>query len=172
MSFNIVTNKNFSGNWLNTTNSNSSECNINQWFNVTDGFTKLNGKVPDGILSQAPPKSSEIKLDVVNILGQRNTVVRAVIKPGFRSPIHIHPCCDSTGTVIKGELTIMHEGFETRTYGPETAFYMYNCRPMVAANLGTEDVVIINNWVGPRGEAYQINIEPDWKGPRVLRWKK
>ena len=44
------------------------------------------------------------------------------------------------------------------------------CTPMSAANLGDEDVELIDIFIGPPNEEYITILEPDWKYNRIGRF--
>jgi quercetin dioxygenase-like cupin family protein len=171
---------NFSQHWLQllpsnlpssnlpSSNSKIPECDLETLSKETQGFTQINGSTPPGTL--APTQNQKVLLDIVNAQGQRVLMVKAIRKAGTRVGIHIHRYGGYT-LILKGVMTDFVEGQPNKKYGPNSGYYMPPCTPMSAANLGSQDVELIDIFIGPPGQPYIEILEPDWKFKRINRWK-
>lgn len=121
--------------------------------------TTINGSIPPGVMTRL----SDIKtmLDTTQADGQRLLIVEGVRKPGTRAPIHVHDFGGHT-CVLSGTITDFVEGMKPMTYPAGTCYYMPPDTPMTAANLGTEDVRLIDTFVAPPDAAAIVVLEPGW----------
>ena len=168
---NLIQNKNFSTNWLGQLEKialNVPKCDVKELSYDTDNFQAINGLTPPGNL--LPVQDSQVLLDIVNDQGQRVLMTKGVRKAGTRIGIHVHSYGGYT-IILSGEMTDFVEGIPNKTYGPNSAYYMPPCTPMSAANLGTEDVELIDVFIGPPGKAYIEILEPNWTFNRIGRFK-
>ena len=144
------------------------ECDLDKLSQETNGFTVINGETPPGKL--LPTQNAKVLLDIVNAQGQRVKVVKAIRKAGTRVGIHVHKYGGYT-LILKGTMTDFVEGQPNKKYGPNSGYYMPPCTPMSAANLGKEDVELIDIFIGPPGEPYIEILEPKWTFNREARFK-
>ncbi len=168
---NLIINKNYSNNWVKTLEKNSCQkpkCDMKVLSNLTNGFSTLNRLTPPGQL--LPVQDSQVLLDIVNDQGQRVLMTKGIRKAGTRVGIHVHSYGGYT-LILKGEMTDFVEGKPVKKYGPNSGYYMPPCTPMSAANLGTEDVELIDIFIGPPGAAYIEILEPNWNFKRIGRFK-
>ena len=135
--------------------------------NITDEFGALNGLPPPGRLF--PVQGEQVLLDIINSHGQRVLMLKSVRLAGTRVGIHVHPYGGYV-LILKGEVTDFIEGQPTKVYGPNTAYYMPACTLMSVANLGTEDVELVDLFVGPRDRPYVQILESGWTWPRTERF--
>ena len=121
--------------------------------------TTINGTPVPG--SMAALAGKEVLLDYVQRDGNRLLVQQGVRKPGTRAPIQYHDFPGRT-CVLTGTLTRFVEGKEPTSY-PAGACYETPVRvAMTAANLGTEDVRLIDTSVAPADAPAIIVVEPGW----------
>ena len=180
---NVQQPKNFSNHWLqlltpnlpsnlqsNLSSSNSKipECDFETMSKESQGFTQINGSTPPGTL--ALTQNGKVLLDIVNAQGQRVLMIKSIRKAGTRIGIHIHRYGGYT-LILKGVMTDFVEGQPNKKYGPNSGYYMPPCTPMSAANLGSQDVELIDIFIGPPGQPYIEILEPDWTFKRINRWK-
>ena len=121
--------------------------------------TTLNGSTPPAVM--APLTGIATMLDTVQADGTRLLVVQGVRKPGTRAPIHYHDFGGHT-CVLSGRITDFVEGQDPMTYPAGTCYYMPPDVAMTAANLGTEDVRLIDTFVSPPDAPAIIVLEPGW----------
>lgn len=95
-------------------------------------------------------------LDTIDARGWRLVSFKGTRKAGTRVGIHVHKFGGHT-CVLSGEITDFVEGQEPRKYPVVKCYYMPPNTPMSAANLGSEDAVLIDTFNLPPGEA-TINI--------------
>lgn len=121
--------------------------------------TTINGsRVPGGM---APLADKEVLLDYVQRDGNRLLVQQGVRKPGTRAPIQYHDFAART-CVLAGTITYFVDGKEPTAY-PAGACYETPVRvAMSAANLGTDDVRLVDTFVVPADAPAIIVIEPGW----------
>lgn len=142
-------------------------CNMKKLACETKGFTEINGeKLPGTLL---PTQDQQVLLDIVNSFGQRVYMVKAVRKAGTRVGIHVHKYGGYT-LILKGEMTDFVQGLPIKKYGPNKGYYMPPCTPMSAANLGEEDVELIDIFIGEPCQPFIEVMEPDWTFNRVGRF--
>lgn len=171
---NLIQNKNFSNNWMNSLVpkipvDQKPNCNEDDLAKQTNGFREINGKTLPGKL--AGTVNQQVLIDIINEDGNRFLAIKSIRKAGTRVGIHIHRYGGYT-LILKGQMTDFVQGKPINKVGPNSGYYMPPCTPMSAANLGKEDVELIDIFIGPPGEPYIEILEPDWKGERILRWKK
>jgi quercetin dioxygenase-like cupin family protein len=121
--------------------------------------TTINGAVPPGVA--APLTNRSVMLDTVQADGNRLLITEGVRKAGTRAPIHFHDFGGHT-CVLTGTITDFTEGGEPMTYPAGTCYYMPPDVAMTAANLGTEDVRLIDTFIQPPGTPAIIVLEPGW----------
>ncbi len=121
--------------------------------------TTLNGSTPPGVM--APLSGISVMLDTVQADGNRLLIAQGVRKPGTRAPIHYHDFGGHT-CVLSGTITDFVEGEEPMTFPAGTCYQMPPRVAMTAANLGSEDVRLIDTFVTPPGAPAIIVLEPGW----------
>lgn len=121
--------------------------------------TTLNGATPAGVM--APLSGMSVMLDTIQADGNRLLVKQGVRKPGTRAPIHYHDFGGHT-CVLSGTITDFVEGKEPMTFPAGTCYYMPPDVAMTAANLGSEDVMLIDTFVGPPDAPAILVLEPGW----------
>ncbi|HPX36041.1 MAG TPA: cupin domain-containing protein [Mycobacterium sp.] len=121
--------------------------------------TTVNGDVPPGV----PAKLVDLTVvtDTVQVDGDRLLVMQGVRKVGTRAPIHYHDHGGRT-CVLKGTITDFVEGLEPAIFPAGTCYDMPADTPMTAANLGDEDVLLVDTFVLPPTEPTIIVLEPNW----------
>lgn len=121
--------------------------------------TTINGEVPPGV----PTKLVDLTVvtDTVQVDGDRLLVMQGLRKPGTRAPIHYHSYGGRT-CVLKGTMTDFVEGMEPMIFPAGTCYDMAANTPMTAANLGEEDVLLVDTFVLPPRDASIIVVEPNW----------
>jgi len=143
-------------------------CDLQKLSKETNGFREINGNTPPGNL--APTVDSITLLNTINADGQQVLMVKSIRKANTRIGIHVHKYGGYT-IILSGTMTDFVQGIPTKKYGPNTAYYMPPCTPMSAANLSqTEDVELIDVFIGPPGEPYIEILEPKWSFQRVHRF--
>ena len=150
--------------WLTIDFSKTQECNIEQLSSETNGFREINGYPVPGTLS--PLVNSSIILDTKIQDGNFFRATGGIRKSGSRVGIHIHRYGGYT-LILKGEMTDFVQGLENKKFGPGTGYYMPPCTPMAAANLGEEDVELIDIFLGPEGKPFIEILEPKWNFDRI-----
>ena len=121
--------------------------------------TTLNGSRPPAVM--APLAGIATMLDTVQADGNRLLVLQGVRRPGTRAPIHYHDFGGHT-CVLSGTITDFVEGKDPMTYSAGTCYYMPPDVAMTAANLGSEDVRLIDTFVSPPDAPAIIVLEPGW----------
>ena len=149
-------------------NSNDKEdsCSIQQLSLETNGFSEINGQTPPGDL--ATLVDSVKMLSTKNVNGDCVLMVKSIRKAGTRVGIHVHKYGGYT-LILKGTMTDFVQGQEIKTYSG-SGYYMPPCTPMSAANLGPEDVELIDIFIGPPGEPFIEIMEPNWNFERIERF--
>jgi quercetin dioxygenase-like cupin family protein len=118
------------------------------WDTALD-VTTINGDpLPAKML---PLQDVTTMLDTVVSGGNRQTVTQSTRKAGTRVAIHMHKYGGTT-CVRSGEITDFVEGNKPMTWPAGTCYYMPPNVLMSAANLGTEDAVLIDTFIFPPGE--------------------
>ena len=121
--------------------------------------TTVNGSTPPGVM--APLSGMTVMLDTVQADGNRLLVKQGVRRPGTRAPIHHHDFGGHT-CVLSGTITDFVEGMEPMTFAAGTCYYMAPDVAMTAANLGSDDVRLIDTFVLPPDAPAIIVLEPGW----------
>lgn len=121
--------------------------------------TTINGAVVPGELRSM--QDSTTMLDTLDANGNRLLVTRGTREAGTRVGIHVHKYGGHT-CVMTGEITDFIEGEESSVYPAGTCYYMPPNVLMAAANLGTEDAVLIDNFTLPEGEPVITFREPGY----------
>ena len=111
--------------------------------------TTLNGERPPGRLARLVDAIT--MLDTVDVNGQRIVVEKGIRKAGTRVGIHVHEYGGHT-CVLSGEITGFMEGHAPQKWPAGTCYYMPPDMLMAAANLGTEDVELIDTFLLPPGK--------------------
>ena len=122
-------------------------------------LTTINGEVPPGIL--LPLQDVIVLIDTIQDDGNRLVVTKGTRLAGTRVGIHVHKYGGHT-CVMSGEITDFVEGMPNGTFPTDTCYYMPANVPMAAANLGTEDAVLIDTFILPPGEPTITILEPGW----------
>ena len=150
----------------NNTNEDNKKCSIEHLSEETNGFTEINGSRPPGELKTLV--DSHTLLKTKNVYGDWVLMIKSIRKAGTRVGIHVHKYGGYT-LILKGTMTDFVQGQENKTYS-NSGYYMPPCSPMAAANLGEEDVELIDIFIGPPGEPFIEVLEPEWPFERVLRF--
>lgn len=108
--------------------------------------TTINGVVPRG--TYRPLEEVVVVLDVMTSDGQRLVITRGIRRAGTRAPIHVHEHGGHT-CVLSGTIIDFVEGRPDTAWPAGTCYYMPANTPMTAANLGTEDVVLMDTFKVP-----------------------
>lgn len=122
-------------------------------------ITTINGEIPPGRL--LPLQDDFTRLDTVDANGLRLVVTQGTRLAGTRAAIHTHQYGGHT-CVISGTITDFVEGHEPMVWPAGTCYYMPPNTLMTAANLGTEDAVLIDNFTLPVGAPTITIREPGW----------
>ena len=110
--------------------------------------TAINGERPPGRLERLVDVKT--MMDTVDVTGKRVLVEKGVRKAGTRVAIHVHQYGGHT-CVMSGEITDFMEGHPPSKWPAGTCYYMPPNLLMTAANLGTEDAVLIDTFILPPG---------------------
>ena len=110
--------------------------------------TTINGEKPPGRLERLVDVKT--MMDTVDVTGKRVLVEKGVRKAGTRVAIHVHQYGGHT-CVMSGEITDFMEGHPPSKWPAGTCYYMPPNLLMTAANLGTEDAVLIDTFILPPG---------------------
>ena len=124
-----------------------------------DQVATINGRVPPGKPTKTYDPVVMAKTEMAD--GNWLHVVKSVRRAGTRAGIHIHKYGGHT-CVLSGTITDFVEGHDPGVFPANTCYYMPPCTPMTAANLGSEDVVLIDTFILPEGEDEITFIEPDF----------
>jgi quercetin dioxygenase-like cupin family protein len=116
---------------------------------VPKNVNTINGTVPPGEVAGLVDVTT--MLDTIDGNGNQIVVTKGTRKAGTRVKIHIHEHGGHT-CVLTGEITDFIEGQEPKKFPAGTCYYMPPNVPMSAANLGTVDAVLIDNFIVPKGE--------------------
>ncbi len=139
----------------------------NTYVSISDSFkecegksiTTINGEIPPGSL--LPLQNTTTMLDTIDSEGKRLVVKKGIRKAGTRVGIHVHKYGGHT-CVLSGEITDFIEGVETQKYPTGTCYYMPPNVFMSAANLGSEDAVLIDTFILPIGQPEITICEPGY----------
>ncbi len=122
-------------------------------------ITTINGSVlPARML---PEQNVTTMLDTIDANGERLVIVTGTRKAGTRAAIHTHDFGGHT-CVLSGVITDFIEGHEPMQWPAGTCYYMPPNTLMSAANLGTEDAVLIDTFNQPPGTPTITIREPGW----------
>ena len=121
--------------------------------------TAINGEKPPGRLARLVDVKT--MMDTVDVNGQRMLVEKGVRKAGTRVAIHVHQYGGHT-CVMSGEITDFMEGHPPSKWPAGTCYYMPPNLLMTAANLGTEDAVLIDTFILPPGAPVITIREPGY----------
>ncbi|MGV0990893.1 MAG: cupin domain-containing protein [Mycobacterium sp.] len=121
--------------------------------------TTINDSVPPGV----PAKLVDLTVvtDTIGVDGDRLLVQQGIRIPGTRAPIHYHDYGGQT-CVLSGTITDFVEGMEPMIFPAGSCYDMPSDTPMTAANLGDEDVLLVDTFVLPPNEPTIIVLEPNW----------
>jgi quercetin dioxygenase-like cupin family protein len=111
--------------------------------------TTINGQPVPGRMARLV--DAVTMLDTIDVNGQRIAVEKGVRKAGTRVGIHVHEYGGHT-CVLTGEITGFMEGHAPHKWPAGTCYYMPPNVLMAAANLGSEDVVLIDTFILPPGK--------------------
>jgi len=121
--------------------------------------TTVNGATPPA--TAAPLSDLTVMLDTVQADGRRLLIQQGIRKPGTRAPIHSHDFGGHT-CVLSGTITDFVEGEEPMTISAGSCYYMPPHVAMTAANLGNDDVRLIDTFILPPDAPAIIVLEPGW----------
>ena len=110
--------------------------------------TTINGAVPPGIVRGL--EEVTVVLDMLTSDGQRLVITRGIRRAGTRIGIHIHQYGGHT-CVLSGTITDFIEGKPGSVWPAGTCYYMPANTPMSAANLSTEDALLMDTFKLPPG---------------------
>ncbi|MEP5151752.1 hypothetical protein [Planktotalea sp.] len=116
-----------------------------------DIVTHVNGIVPPGRM--APLVDSVKMIDTIMPDGNRLVVMKGTRLAGTRVGIHIHAYGGHT-CVMSGVITDFVEGHDPGLFPKDTCYYMPPNTYMTAANLGSEDAVLIDTFIVPPGKDF------------------
>jgi quercetin dioxygenase-like cupin family protein len=117
-------------------------------YSTAKDITTLNGtSLPGRML---PLQDTVTMLDTVDANGLRLYITRGTRLAGTRVAIHTHEYGGHT-CVLTGVITDFVEGMEPETHPAGSCYYMPPDTLMSAANLGTEDAVLIDTFNLPEG---------------------
>ena len=118
---------------------------------------RINGHVPPGQLAHLADVTT--MLNTIMQGGSQLIVTKGIRKAGTRVGIHVHDYGGHT-CVMTGAITDFVEGRAPAFFPAGTCYYMPPCTPMTAANLGTEDAILIDTFIVPPGAPTIHVIEP------------
>lgn len=124
-----------------------------------ESTTTINGEVPPGV----PAKLVDLTVitDTVQVDGNRLLVQQGIRKPGTRAPIHSHDYGGRT-CVLSGTITDFVEGSDPMIFPADSCYDMPADTAMTAANLGDDDVLLVDTFILPPSEPTIIVLEPNW----------
>jgi quercetin dioxygenase-like cupin family protein len=140
-----------------TTDASTTTTTYDTALNVT---TINNAPVPGEML---PEQNVSVMLDTIDANGNRLKSSQATRKAGTRVAIHTHEFGGQT-CVLSGVITDFVEGHEPMEWPAGTCYYMPPNTLMAAANLGTEDAVLIDTFNQPPDTPLITIREPGWPG--------
>jgi quercetin dioxygenase-like cupin family protein len=123
-----------------------------------DVTTINNAPVPGEML---PEQNVFVMLDTIDAHGNRLKTSQGTRKAGTRVAIHTHEFSGQT-CVLSGVITDFVEGHEPMEWPAGTCYYMPPNTLMSAANLGTEDAVLIDTFNQPPDTPLITIREPGW----------
>lgn len=121
----------------------------------------INGFTPPGTLS--PLHGIVTMLDTIEADGWRIVVTKGIRNAGTRVGIHIHEYGGHT-CVLSGAITDFVEGKAPTLFKAGSCYYMPPNIPMTAANLGSEDAILIDTFRVPPGKPTITILEPGYPG--------
>ncbi len=121
--------------------------------------TTINGEVPPGVAAKLVDLT--VVTDTIQVDGNRLLVQQGIRKAGTRAPIHYHDYGGRT-CVLSGTITDFVEGSEPMIFPAGSCYDMPEDTVMTAANLGDEDVLLVDTFVLPPKEPTIIVLEPNW----------
>lgn len=121
--------------------------------------TTINGAVPPGVMQ--PLSDVSTMIDTIQADGNRLVVWQGIRKAGTRAAIHYHDFGGHT-CVLSGIVTDFTEGHEPMVFPAGTCYYMPPDIPMSAANLGDDDVRLIDTFILPPEADPTTILEPGW----------
>ena len=124
---------------------------------VPQVVSTINGTKPPGQVR--PLVNVAMMLDTLDVNGQRIVVEKGVRQAGTRVGIHVHEYGGHT-CVLSGEITGFMEGHAPKKWPAGTCYYMPPGVPMAAANLGSEDVTLVDTFILPPGKPTITILEP------------
>lgn len=130
-----------------------------QTMSTARDVTQINGETPPGRL--LPLQDVRTMLDTIDATGLRLVITRGTRVAGTRVAIHTHQFGGHT-CVLSGTITDFVEGSEPMTWPAGSCYYMPPNTLMSAANLGTEDAVVIDTFNLPAGAPTITIREPGW----------
>lgn len=110
--------------------------------------TEINGFAPPAVATALRNVKIMAMTDLPD--GQTLVVSRGTRPPGTRAAIHVHEYGGHT-CVLSGAITDFVEGMAPSLFPADTCYYMPANTPMTAANLGSEDAVLIDTFIVPKG---------------------
>jgi len=128
---------------------------------IAKPVTTINGHVPPGNL--APLEDVTVMIDTIDADGNRLVVMQGIRRAGTRVGIHVHEYGGHT-CALAGAITDFVEGQGAMRFPAGTCYYMPADTPMTAANLGTEDAVLIDTFILPPGRPTITILEPGYPG--------
>lgn len=111
-------------------------------------LTTINGTAPRGTYRAL--EEVAVLLDITASDGQRLVVTRGIRRAGTRAAIHVHEHGGHT-CVLSGTITDFVEGKPDTVWPAGSCYYMPANTPMTAANLGSEDAVLMDTFKLPPG---------------------
>lgn len=121
-----------------------------------DIVTQVNGQIPPGRVASLVNSKTMIDKELPD--GNRLIVNKGTRLAGTRVGIHIHKFGGHT-CVMSGVITDFVEGTDPGIYPKDTCYYMPPNTYMTAANLGSEDAVLIDTFIVPIGEEFITVVE-------------
>ena len=128
----------------------------------TNNYTTLDGVNMTNVARVEGLVDVQVLLDTIDQNGNNIVQTLGVRKAGTRVGVHMHKYGGFT-TILKGTMTDYVQGFGAprASFGPNMTYYMPANLPMSAANLGDEDVLLIDTFIIPPGENVIHVLEPD-----------
>lgn len=130
--------------------------------------TTLNGERPPGRLARLV--NSTTMLDTIDVNGQRIVVEKGTRKAGA-GWASMYTSTAATPAALSGEITGFMEGHAPKKWPAGTCYYMPPNMLMAAANLGTEDVELIDTFILPAGQTRSPSASPGFRRSKA-RWAR
>lgn len=121
-----------------------------------DIITEVNGQIPPGRVASLV--DSITMIDTTMADGNRLVVMKGTRLAGTRVGIHIHAFGGHT-CVMSGVITDFVEGHDPGIFPKDSCYYMPPNTYMTAANLGSEDAVLIDTFIVPPGKDFITVVE-------------